>query len=454
MASRTGADRNDLTIDELAAAARTTTRRVRSLQTLGLLPHPELRGRTGRYGAAHTERLGAILRLQALGFSLESLGVLFGALDAGQSLAAVLGVGEPAPHTVGGDRTRRHGGTLRLQRAAAGGRAPVTAAGVPCCPSSPPPCGTRAKRRDLSATRLRPTAAWSPAAWSRPLDMVGPVPEPEVPLVRWAEAGALGADVAVTTRHGGASRPPYDSLNLGLHVGDDDDTVVANRRRAARAFGAELDQLVFARQVHGARVTTVSGADGGRGATTHDDTVAEADVLVTAESGVTLVIMVADCVPIALVDPVARVLGAVHAGWRGTAAGVSGAALEAMADLGARREEIRAFVGPAVASERYQVTDEVAQALAGAVVPVALDPGVARPGRAGALARRPGGGEPSAAAAGRRDGGAHQRVRPLHRRRALLQRPRRPALRPVRPAGAPGRLSRAAATPGPRRPAP
>lgn len=99
MASRTGADRNDLTIDELAAAARTTTRRVRSLQTLGLLPHPELRGRTGRYGAAHTERLGAILRLQALGFSLESLGVLFGALDAGQSLAAVLGVGEPAPHT-------------------------------------------------------------------------------------------------------------------------------------------------------------------------------------------------------------------------------------------------------------------------------------------------------------------------------------------------------------------
>ena len=97
MASSTGADRNDLTIDELAATAGTTTRRVRSLQTLGLLPHPELRGRTGRYGAAHTERLAAILRLQARGFSLESLGVLFGALDAGHSLAAVLGVGEPAP---------------------------------------------------------------------------------------------------------------------------------------------------------------------------------------------------------------------------------------------------------------------------------------------------------------------------------------------------------------------
>lgn len=102
MGSTTEAEGIDLTIDELAAAAGTTTRRVRSLQTLGLLPHPELRGRTGRYGPAHTERLTAILRLQASGFSLESLGVLFRALDAGESLAAVLGVGEPdrlASHT-------------------------------------------------------------------------------------------------------------------------------------------------------------------------------------------------------------------------------------------------------------------------------------------------------------------------------------------------------------------
>jgi DNA-binding transcriptional MerR regulator len=96
VAPRAGVERDDLTIDELAAAAGTTTRRVRSLQTLGLLPHPELRGRTGVYTAAHRERLAAIFRLQAQGFSLESLGVLFGALDAGRSLAAVLGVGEPA----------------------------------------------------------------------------------------------------------------------------------------------------------------------------------------------------------------------------------------------------------------------------------------------------------------------------------------------------------------------
>jgi hypothetical protein len=205
------------------------------------------------------------------------------------------------------------------------------------------------------------------------------VPDSQVTLLRWDAGAALGADVAITTRHGGVSRPPYDSLNLGLHVGDDPDAVVANRRRAAQAFGVDLAELVFARQVHGADVTSVSATDGGRGATADDDAVAEADVLVTRGPGVTAVIMVADCVPLALVDPVARVLAAVHAGWRGTAAGVAGAALDAMAERGARRERIRAFVGPAVAPERYQVTDEVALAVADAIGPVALDPEVARP---------------------------------------------------------------------------
>ena len=85
-----------MTIDELAAATGTTTRRIRALQTLGLLAHPDLRGRTGLYGAAHQDRLTAILRLQDQGFSLESLGLLFDALQAGRSLAAVLGLPEAA----------------------------------------------------------------------------------------------------------------------------------------------------------------------------------------------------------------------------------------------------------------------------------------------------------------------------------------------------------------------
>ncbi len=90
-----GVASDEMTIDELAASTGTTSRRIRALQTLGLLPHPDLRGRTGLYGAEHRTRLAAILRLQDQGFSLESLGVLFRALHSGQSLAGVLGLPEP-----------------------------------------------------------------------------------------------------------------------------------------------------------------------------------------------------------------------------------------------------------------------------------------------------------------------------------------------------------------------
>jgi DNA-binding transcriptional MerR regulator len=82
----------ELTIDDLAAAAGTTTRSVRSFQTMGLLERPELRGRTGIYRARHLQSLGAILRLQTQGFSLQSIAVLFAAQRRGESLASVLGL--------------------------------------------------------------------------------------------------------------------------------------------------------------------------------------------------------------------------------------------------------------------------------------------------------------------------------------------------------------------------
>jgi DNA-binding transcriptional MerR regulator len=90
-----------LTIDGLAAAAGTTTRRIRSLQTLGLLPRPELHGRTGVYERLHRDRLTAVLALQERGFSLESLVILFDALQAGRSLADILGVPDSAPAEAG-----------------------------------------------------------------------------------------------------------------------------------------------------------------------------------------------------------------------------------------------------------------------------------------------------------------------------------------------------------------
>ena len=138
--------------------------------------------------------------------------------------------------------------------------------------------------------------------------------------------------------------------------------MLVNRRRVAAALGADLGDFVFCSQVHGRRVAVVSAADRGRGALRLDDAVASTDALVTTDPGTVLAILVADCVPIILADPQAGVLACVHAGWRGTVAGVTGAALHAMQGLGARPERIRAAIGPAVAADRYQVGPEVAAA--------------------------------------------------------------------------------------------
>jgi hypothetical protein len=204
------------------------------------------------------------------------------------------------------------------------------------------------------------------------------VPEPAaIPLLRWGDAPTLGVDVAVTTRHGGRSVAPFDTLNLGLHVGDDPAVVVENRARAAAGFGVPLDDLVFARQTHGATPTVVGTEDRGRGTRSEDDALPDTDILVTTSHRVTLAILVADCLPVALVHPEAGVLAAVHAGWRGTAAGAVGRALRAMQDCGAEVGRVHAYLGPAVSPERYQVSEEVRQALARAVDPAPLHDAVA-----------------------------------------------------------------------------
>ena len=180
-------------------------------------------------------------------------------------------------------------------------------------------------------------------------------------VLTWPVLDGLPLAALVTTRRGGSSAGPYHSLNLGLHVGDDPEDVVANRRRAAAALGLALGDLVFCSQVHGSEVAIVDRSHRGRGTLSPEDAV-PGDALVTASPGVGLVVMVADCVPLVLYEPVAHVLACVHAGWRGTVARVAQAAVEAMAGLGARPARIRGGIGPAIAASRYQVGDEVADA--------------------------------------------------------------------------------------------
>ncbi len=197
-------------------------------------------------------------------------------------------------------------------------------------------------------------------------------PSPAGPaLLTWPALDASGADAAVTARSGGVSSGPYATLNLSLSVGDDPGCVRENRRRLAAGFGASLDDFVFARQVHGAGVRMVGAADRGSGASGLDDAIADADALVTGTPGVVLAILTADCVPIVLHDPVADVLACVHAGWRGTVAGVTAAALAAMRSLGSRPPDVIAGIGPAIAASRYQVGPEVRQAVTQAFGPAA-----------------------------------------------------------------------------------
>jgi polyphenol oxidase len=180
-------------------------------------------------------------------------------------------------------------------------------------------------------------------------------------VLAWPALDGLDADIMVTSRPGGASAGPYASLNLSLSVGDEPGAVLENRRRLAVALGADLGDFVFARQVHGARAQIVSAADRGRGARSLDDAIPDADALVTGDPGTVLAILVGDCVPVVLLDPAARVLACVHAGWRGTVGRVAAAALAAMATLGARPQNVLAGIGPAIAPGRYQVGQEVAE---------------------------------------------------------------------------------------------
>lgn len=164
-----------------------------------------------------------------------------------------------------------------------------------------------------------------------------------------------------TTRAGGTSKPPYDTFNLGDHVGDDPAAVAANRRRLATATGLGAGRVVWMNQVHGVRVETVDGPR----ATAVDDT----DALVTAAPRLALAVVTADCVPVLLADARAGVVAAAHAGRVGAQNGVVPQTVETMLRAGAHLADISVLLGPAVSGANYEVpaamADEVEAALPG-----------------------------------------------------------------------------------------
>lgn len=152
------------------------------------------------------------------------------------------------------------------------------------------------------------------------------------------------------TRDGGVSEGIYQGLNVGIGSSDDPDKVRENRRRVSAWFGLPLDRLATAHQIHSPDVAVVSG--------NYDGSRPQADAQVTASPGIILGVLTADCGPILFADPENRVIGAAHAGWKGALGGVLENTIDAMIRLGARREKIRATLGPSISRANYEVGPE------------------------------------------------------------------------------------------------
>ena len=177
---------------------------------------------------------------------------------------------------------------------------------------------------------------------------------------------AGGAAHGFSTRLGGVSGGMWESLNLGVSRGDDPDHVRENYRRFLKAIGAPEGHIAMTNQVHGGAVRCITTAD--VKGDPYDKVGYEADGLMTDLPGVTLLVYTADCIPVLFYDPVRRVAAAVHAGWRGTAAGIATTAVERMRDVyGCDPADILAAVGPGIGPDCFETHEDVPNAMTAAL---------------------------------------------------------------------------------------
>jgi polyphenol oxidase len=161
----------------------------------------------------------------------------------------------------------------------------------------------------------------------------------------------------VTTRFGGVSLPPYDSLNLGLHTADNQEHVLENRSLLASETGIAADRFLYASQVHSGDVKVIDNDAVAEGVLSHNP---RTDATITNLPGICLMVMVADCVPLLLFDPVKKVVAVIHAGWRGTVQHITSNTIKVMIDrFGSNPADILAGIGPSIGPCCYEVGEEV-----------------------------------------------------------------------------------------------
>lgn len=183
----------------------------------------------------------------------------------------------------------------------------------------------------------------------------------QIGTLEYLTAEGIGVPHCFTTRFGRVSQGYLDSMNLGLHRGDDPQNVEENFCVLGNALGFTPEKLVLTRQTHSDIVRVVAKSD--HLGLDHRD-YPECDALITNDPGTALVVFTADCTPILLHDPVTGAVGAVHAGWRGTAADIAGKTVRKMAEaFGCEAKNIRAAIGPNIGACCFETGEEVPQAM-------------------------------------------------------------------------------------------
>lgn len=165
--------------------------------------------------------------------------------------------------------------------------------------------------------------------------------------------------VGFTTKNGGASVGHYTSLNIGFHVNDDVERVVQNRAILAEKIQIPLDQWVSAEQTHRTNICRITSQQKGLGAKDYDTALRDTDGMYTSEDGVLLTMCYADCVPIYYFAPDHHYIGVVHAGWKGTVAGIASEMVHKWEQEGIKPDEIYAVIGPSICQTCYIVDDKV-----------------------------------------------------------------------------------------------
>jgi YfiH family protein len=179
-------------------------------------------------------------------------------------------------------------------------------------------------------------------------------------------AEGISAPHCFTTRLGGVSSGILASMNIGTHRGDDPDNVLKNYEILGSAIGFDPSKLVLTHQTHTDTVLPVGPEQYGAGLTAPE--LPECDGLITDVPGTALVVFTADCTPILLHDPVTGAVGAVHAGWRGTAAGIAAKTVQAMQNAyGCNPADIRAAIGPNIGPCCFETDADVPRAMAAAL---------------------------------------------------------------------------------------